>query len=166
MRSLTDPGTVPASKDPRPARYSFLTPGRGPRPPLPIPVWSAMPTWLRRAIIFLAIVGIWEAYVLLAHVSRLLFASPSDVGRAFVDGWASGLLATSTGVTIEQLAIAMGIGIAVTLVFSTVAITTRFGDDLMSLLSSMINPLPSVAILPLAILWFGLNSTSIILVTA
>ena len=40
------------------------------------------------------------------------------------------------------------------------------GDDLLVLLTSMLNPLPSIAILPLAILWFGLSETALIIVIA
>lgn len=142
-------------------------------PPVPVqaPVreegpWSRLPTWLRRAVIFVVIVGIWQAYTSLSGVSRFVFAGPWDVARAFASGWASGEIATATGTTMRMLVTGMGIGIAVTLVLTVLATTTRIGDDVLTLVSSMVNPLPSVAILPLAILWFGLTDSALIFVTA
>ncbi len=47
-----------------------------------------------------------------------------------------------------------------------VATLTQVGDDLLTLLSSILNPLPGVAVLPLAMLWFGLNEKAILFVIA
>ena len=50
--------------------------------------------------------------------------------------------------------------------FAAVAVFSKVGDDLLSVLTSILNPLPSIAILPLAMIWFGLNSRSIVFVVA
>jgi len=52
----------------------------------------------------------------------------------------------------------------VALVASAVAVTTQFGRDLLSTRTSMLNPLPAIALLPLALLWFGLGNASLIFV--
>ncbi len=49
---------------------------------------------------------------------------------------------------------------------TVLATLTRFGEDLLTLLSSILNPLPGVAVLPLAMLWFGLNERAILFVIA
>jgi NitT/TauT family transport system permease protein len=45
-----------------------------------------------------------------------------------------------------------------------VAVFSQLGHDALSVLSSILNPLPSIAILPLAMIWFGLTPTAIIVV--
>jgi len=45
---------------------------------------------------------------------------------------------------------------------TTAAIMTRFGSDALSTLTAMLNPLPAIALLPLALLWFGLGSASVV----
>ena len=45
-----------------------------------------------------------------------------------------------------------------------VAITSRFGTDLLETLTSMFNPLPAIALLPLALIWFGLGNGSLVFV--
>lgn len=60
----------------------------------------------------------------------------------------------------------MGHAIAVALATasSVSAVASRIGTDLLSLLTAMFNPLPAIALLPLALLWFGLGEASILFV--
>lgn len=128
--------------------------------------WSRLPGWLRRLIIFAFLVVAWGTYVKADHVSPLIFADPYAVARSFVDGWANGQIASATGVTMESLAIGMAIGIALALIFTAFATWTTVGNDALMMLTSMLNPLPSIAILPLAIIWFGLNEKALVFVVA
>jgi NitT/TauT family transport system permease protein len=139
---------------------------RGTAPDRTEGLWSRLPTWSRRTIVFVALIALWQAYASFSGVSRFVFAGPWDVAEAFADGWSSGEIAVATGTTMRLLVMGMGIGIALTVVLTVLATTTRIGDDVLTLLSSMINPLPSVAILPLAILWFGLTDSALVFVTA
>jgi NitT/TauT family transport system permease protein len=43
-------------------------------------------------------------------------------------------------------------------------VSTQFGRDFLSTLTSMFNPLPAIALLPLALLWFGLGQGSLVFV--
>ena len=53
---------------------------------------------------------------------------------------------------------------ALAAVLTTLAIGSRIGADLLETLTSMFNPLPAIALLPLALIWFGLGTGSIIFV--
>ena len=55
-------------------------------------------------------------------------------------------------------------GILCAALLTVVAITSRIGTDLLELLTSMFNPLPAIALLPLALIWFGLGAGSIVFV--
>lgn len=134
--------------------------------PSHIPRWKDLPSPLRRLIVLVIIVALWQAYVAVAQVSPLVFSSPAEVAKAFFTGWASGTIATATAATLKILFLGMAIGTGAALVLTTFAVWTRVGDDVLTLLSSMINPLPSIAILPLAILWFGLSDTALTFVVA
>lgn len=108
----------------------------------------------------------WYAYIWVAHPKSLLFASPWETARAFWDGWSDGSLAGPTGRTVELLLEGTGIGLGIGLVLTALATLSRFGDDLLTFLTSIFNPLPGVAVLPLAMLWFGLNERAILFVIA
>ena len=55
-------------------------------------------------------------------------------------------------------------GIALAALLTACAVSTRIGTDLLETLSSMFNPLPAIALLPLALLWFGLGNPSLMFV--
>ena len=128
--------------------------------------WGDLPVPLRRALVVVILLVIWQLYVSLTHVSPLLFSSPAEVGRALWAGVTSGTLLASTVTTLRVLLIGMAVGSGLALVLTTLAVWTRFGEDVLAVFSSMLNPLPSIAILPLAILWFGLSSQALVFVVA
>jgi NitT/TauT family transport system permease protein len=128
--------------------------------------WGDVPVVPRRAIILVALVAIWQVYVTASGVDPLLVSSPYDVGVALVEGFTGGALVGATLTTLKILFASMLIGMLVAAVLTTLATWTRFGEDLLILLTSMLNPLPSIAVLPLAILWFGLSTTALMVVIA
>jgi NitT/TauT family transport system permease protein len=56
------------------------------------------------------------------------------------------------------------VGVALAFVLTSLAVSTRVGRDLLETLTSMFNPLPAIALLPLALLWFGLGRGSLVFV--
>lgn len=128
--------------------------------------WGSLPTGPRRAALLVALVGIWQAYVSISGVNPLLISSPWDVAKALFDGFVEGRLLEATLLTLRILLTSMIIGMVVAAVMTTLATWTRIGEDILVLLTSILNPLPSIAILPLAILWFGLNTTALTVVIA
>ena len=55
-------------------------------------------------------------------------------------------------------------GLGLAFLLTALAMLTRIGNDLLETLTSMFNPLPAIALLPLALIWFGLGDKSIIFV--
>ena len=128
--------------------------------------WSRLPAGLRYLILLAALIGIWQAYWVIKDPSPLLFSGPRDVADAFWTGWRDGTLARVTWTTLRILAIGIGIGALVALVLTVFAALSQVGEDLLRMLVSILNPLPGVAILPLAMLWFGLNTNALLFVIA
>jgi NitT/TauT family transport system permease protein len=128
--------------------------------------WGRLPTWLRYPLVLAGLIGIWQAYKSLSGVDDLLFSSPADVADAFWEGWRDGTLARMTWTTLRILAIGIGIGAVVALTLNIFAALSQVGEDLLRMLVAILNPLPGVAVLPLALLWFGLNTRALIFVIA
>src|SRR6202007_2914464 len=57
-----------------------------------------------------------------------------------------------------------GTAVLVAAVLTFFAINTRIGNDFLETMTAMFNPLPSIALLPLALLWFGLGTGSLLFV--
>ena len=128
--------------------------------------WARLPVWIRRTVLLAALVGVWQAYVSLKHVNPLLFASPWSTAKAFWNGWADGSLAEPTWTTLRILSEGIGIGALVAAALTLFATLTTVGEDLLTTLTAILNPLPGVAVLPLAMLWFGLNTNAILFAIA
>ena len=120
--------------------------------------------WLHKALIVLALLVVWEAWTRLFHVSPLLFPSASTVLRAFARSLANGEIPGYAGQSLQILLTGMAIGSAIALVLTTLAVTTRLGAEFLETVTSMFNPLPAIALMPLALLWFGLGVKSLIFV--
>jgi NitT/TauT family transport system permease protein len=66
--------------------------------------------------------------------------------------------------SIQTLLVGYAIGLGLAALLTVLAISTRLGADLLESLTSMFNPLPAIALLPLALIWFGLGNASIVFV--
>ena len=128
--------------------------------------WTNLPSVLRRAILVVAIIILWQVWVVAFHVPQLLFAAPSDVARTIITDIANGSLVSATVHTLEILIIGMAIGGALGVLFAAFGVLSSVGHDLLRVLTSAFNPLPAIAVLPLAMLWFGLTPRSIVFVVA
>ncbi|MFV0513791.1 MAG: ABC transporter permease [Jhaorihella sp.] len=120
-------------------------------------------TWVRRAFVLFLLAVIWESYARYAQ-NPLMFPSLSETFEAWIDGMRSGKLISAIYGSMQVLLLGYVIAVGLSVIMTTLAITTRFGTDLLSTMTAMLNPLPSIAILPLALLWFGLGIKSIIFV--
>ena len=118
---------------------------------------------VRRVFILVLLAMIWEAYARWSS-NPLLFPTFTDTMEAWWSGIVSGVIPARLAVTMKMLLMGYALGLALAAVFVTLAVSTRFGTDLLSTLTSMFNPLPAIALLPLALLWFGLGAPSIIFV--
>ncbi|WP_439669374.1 ABC-type nitrate/sulfonate/bicarbonate transport system, permease component [Cupriavidus necator] len=119
--------------------------------------------WLRKAVILLALGLIWE---LVARVqdNDLLLPSCLATMRAFGDAVASGELPGKAAISLSVLLRGYAAGIVLAFVLTSLAVSTRFGRDVLDTLTAMFNPLPAIALLPLALLWFGLGTKSLVFV--
>ncbi len=117
----------------------------------PLTWWEALfeRTLTRRLMVLLVLAVVWEGYATWLD-NPLLFPQLSVVMVAWWDGMRSGLLPRRVWATIQVLLVGYGIGIALAAVLTTISVATRFGTDLLSTLTSMFNPLPAIALLPVA----------------
>ncbi len=135
-----------------------------PRPKTGSFSWSKLPAIARYLILLLALVAIWQAYITIANVPASLVASPLSVLKALATDIGNLSLPQAAVSTLQNLLVGMFFGTILGLLLATFAAISTIGQDLLVLLVSIFNPLPSIAILPLAMIWFGLSSFTIIFV--
>jgi NitT/TauT family transport system permease protein len=129
--------------------------------PLLTRLWAQ--AWVRKGIILLLLVVIWELAARWQN-NDLLLPGFLQTAAAFWDGLVTGELPAKIAISLGTLLKGYVIGIILALGISALAVSTQLGRDLLSTLTSMFNPLPAIALLPLALLWFGLGENSLIFV--
>jgi len=131
----------------------------------PLGAWERIYSngFVRKGLILAVLAGIWQIYGIYLN-NPLLLPTFFATLLSFFERIVSGELPLKALTSIEVLLQGYAIGLVLALVFTIVAITTRIGNDLLETLTAMFNPLPAIALLPLALIWFGLGSPSIVFV--
>ena len=117
----------------------------------------------RKGALLVALALIWELYARKVD-NPLLFPTFSATVKALWTAISSGVIPQRTWSSIRVLLQGYAAGLLLAGLLTALATATRIGTDLLETLSSMLNPLPSIALLPLAVLWFGLGNNSLIFV--
>jgi NitT/TauT family transport system permease protein len=118
---------------------------------------------LRKGLILVVLAVIWEAYA--RHLDNvLLFPTLTDTLKALYDHLIDGSLLDRVWTSLRVLLIGYAAGIVLAGMLTALAINTRIGTDLLETLTAMFNPLPAIALLPLALIWFGLGTGSLVFV--
>jgi NitT/TauT family transport system permease protein len=119
--------------------------------------------WLRKSLILIVLALIWET-VARYQDNDLLLPTFLQTARALAEGLASGELIDKARISMVVLLQGYFGGVLAAFLLTTLAVSTQIGRDLLSTLTSMFNPLPAIALLPLALLWFGLGQGSLVFV--
>lgn len=119
--------------------------------------------WLRKSVILVVLALIWEAAARYQD-NDLLLPTFLQTARAFADGLITGELLVKARISMVVLLQGYLAGVLAAFLLTTLAVSTQIGRDLLSTLTSMFNPLPAIALLPVALLWFGLGQGSLVFV--
>jgi NitT/TauT family transport system permease protein len=119
--------------------------------------------WLRKGLVLVSLAAIWEIYGRRID-NELILPTFFDTMAALLSAFASGELPRAAAYTIPVLLLGYLAGLFLAGVLTALASATRIGADILETLTAMFNPLPSIALLPLALLWFGLGEGAILFV--
>lgn len=117
---------------------------------------------VRKLTILLLLVVSWELYTQLGDVNERMFPTFTATGQALVKAVLDEELLANVWNSISLLLVGYVIGIAIAAMLVVFSVWTQFGADLLTTLTAMLNPLPAIALLPMAMLWFGLGSDAIV----
>ena len=115
--------------------------------------------------LFLAAV-VWSLAVASGRFPRQLFPSVPEILAAGHTLWTSGLLADDISASLRRAAIGFAIGAAAGIAVAVLTATTAAGRNLLQPVLRVVSPIPTIGLVPLAILWFGLGENSKTLVIA
>jgi sulfonate transport system permease protein len=107
-----------------------------------------------------AIVGIWQGLFHLGLLNPVLLPAPSQIALAFWDLSKSGELPRHIGISVLRVLEGFGIAAVLGLGLGTAIGLSRTLDRWTDLIIQVIKPIPPIAWIPLAILWFGIGEQS------
>lgn len=120
---------------------------------------------LKKAIVLVLLCVVWEATVRLLNVNRLLFPPISAVAQHLVHGLGvGGELWGYIWETLSVILQSFSMSIVIAVVVTGLAVSNSWMRELLSVMTGIFQPLPSIAVLPMAILWFGFSRDSLVFV--
>jgi len=118
---------------------------------------------VQRLTILVVLIVIWELYARWLN-NALLFPTFTETLKTFSKDIANGVLVDRTITSLRTLVIGYVLGLALAALLTTFAVASGVGTRILSTLTAMFNPLPAIALLPLALIWFGLGTPSLVFV--
>ena len=120
----------------------------------------ALPAWLVGFVLPVAVALAWEAAARFGWIQARLVPPPSKVAETLVELWRSGSLVTHIAATVSRVAAGFALGLVLATLLGAL---TGFSGRLRQFLDPTLQALrsiPSIAWVPLFILWFGIFEAS------
>jgi NitT/TauT family transport system permease protein len=118
---------------------------------------------VRRLAVLIVLGAIWELYARWVD-NPLILPTLGATLTTFFHDIASGVLIDRVATSLRSLMLGYLAGLFLAGVLTTIAVSTRIGSDVLSTLTAMFNPVPAIALLPIALIWFGLGIPSLVFV--
>ncbi len=120
----------------------------------------------KKIVFYIILVIIWQAISMSDIWPNNIFPSPYEVGEDLAYMASDGSLFFGIGTTLMRLVVGLGIAIAGGIVLGIFMARIETVNQTIGSLVLGLQSIPSIAWVPLAILWFGLTDGGIIFVTA
>jgi ABC-type nitrate/sulfonate/bicarbonate transport system permease component len=109
---------------------------------------------------FAVLVGVWHLASTSGRFSPVLLPSPSTVWHTGLDLFHRGSLRTDTLASLKRVAIGFGLGSGFGVVLGVLLGVARPLSWIFRPVLEVLRPIPGIAWIPLAILWFGIGDSS------
>lgn len=118
--------------------------------------------YIKKVLYAVVFIALWQTVVALKIFPEIMFPSVIDIFKALINGFINGELWTRIYYSLYLIAIGVIISIACAFFLEALANINEFTYDLVHTVIVVLDLIPGLALLPLAILWFGIGKTAII----
>jgi NitT/TauT family transport system permease protein len=119
--------------------------------------------FVRKCVLIVILALVWEIYGRVLD-NPLLFPTLSETITSLIEHVRDGSLPARAWTSIQVLLMGYAAGTAIAGALTILAINTRVGSDFLETMTAMLSPLPAIALLPLALIWFGLGNGSLVFI--
>ena len=123
------------------------------------------PRLFRLIVLPISVIALWEIFARLGFINPIFLPMPSRIIAAAHQLLIDGELLRNITDSLRRIAIANVVAIAIGVPLGFLMGLYRPFEDIMDGLINLIRPIPPLAWIPLAILWFGLGEVSVAFIT-
>lgn len=103
---------------------------------------------------------LWWAATTFGNVNPVLVPGPALVWSAAVELWNDGTMGSDLRVSLGRAAVGFGIGATLGVAVGLLTARTRLLGAAVTPVLTLLRPIPAIALVPLAIVWFGIGEGS------
>ena len=111
-------------------------------------------------ISFAFVLGLWSLVGLSGVVKEAIFPAPWSVWSATVEMWRNGTLQTDLAKSLGRAAVGFGIGATLGVTMGLLTGRVAVVRTLLNPFLNLLRPIPAIALVPVAIVWFGIGEGS------
>jgi len=117
-----------------------------------------------QAIFILIVLGIW-AFFVREQATEMTMPPPWEVGRVFFNFIVSGELLFKLYHTVLAIDVGLFASILIAIVMTSAALLFTRAAYVVEVLTTIMHPMPSVAMIPLVIVWIGIGFSGVVALT-
>jgi len=128
--------------------------------PLGTRVLTRRQRYLLAAASLIGIVALWQLATGMGWINEVLLPSPVDIVKALAASLADGTLVTNIIASLVRVVEGFVLAFVVAVPLGIAMGLSRVIDGLLDPVLELLRPIPPIAVIPLAILWFGIGELS------
>ncbi len=117
-----------------------------------------------QAIFVLIVLGIW-AFFVREQVTEMTMPPPWELGKVFFNFIISGELLIKLYHTVLAIIVGLFVSILIAIVMTSAALLFTRAAYVVEVLTTIMHPMPSVAMIPLVIVWIGIGFPGVVALT-
>jgi sulfonate transport system permease protein len=109
---------------------------------------------------------VWEILARAGLLKPTYAPAPTDIVSTTVTLWRDGVLGPDLAISLQRAGIGLALGLSVGIVTGVLGGFLRSGEFLFNGLAQILNTIPLLAVLPLMVVWFGIDELTKVLLIA
>lgn len=114
-------------------------------------------SYYRLTVLIILIIMVWEVLARQKYINTQVLSSPKEVCISFLHLLNKGSIIIDLFSSVKRVMIGVAIGSFIGVIFGIILSLSKKTYDYLSLLIEFIRPIPPIAWIPIAILWFGIG---------
>ena len=112
------------------------------------------------------ILVVWEILGLAGVIPPLYAPAPTDIAATAIQLWRDGVLGPDLAISLQRAGLGLALGLSIGIVTGVLGGFLRRGEYLFNGVAQILNTIPLLAVLPLMIVWFGIDELTKVLLIA